>query len=82
MKLNNKTIIIASIIGGIIALSFTIGFVGQGNVREVPIFWAEKVEQTVVFEEIDGRVQIKAIKGVLGETTTQHYILEHHLHMF
>ena len=58
---------ICAIIGGIAALSITVGFVGQGNVRVVPIFWTEKVEQTVVFEEIDGVVQINAIKGVLGE---------------
>lgn len=59
--------IIASLLGGIIALAITIGFVGQGNVRHVPIFWQEKVEQTIVFEESDGKVQVKAIKGVLGE---------------
>ena len=36
-------------VGGIIALTATIGFVGQGNVRHVSIFWTEKVEQTLVF---------------------------------
>ena len=55
-------------IGGIIVLSATIGFVGQGNVRHVSIFWNEKVEQTLVFEEINGDVKIRAIKGVSGET--------------
>ena len=44
-----------------------IAFVGQGNVRQTPIFWTEKVEQTVVFEDIDGKVQLRAIKGVTGE---------------
>ena len=57
----------SSLLGGIIVLAMTIGFVGQGNVRHVSIFWPEKVEQTVVFEEFDGKVQINAIKGVLGE---------------
>lgn len=52
---------------GIIGLVVTIGFVGQGNVRHVTIFWTEKVEQTVIFEEIDGVTQIRAIKGVSGE---------------
>ena len=52
---------------GIIGLAVTIGFVGQGNVRHVTIFWTEKVEQTVIFEEIDGVTQIRAIKGVSGE---------------
>ena len=67
LKSNDKVLVICAIIGGIIALSITIGFVGQGNVRQVAIFWPEKVEQTVVFEEIDGIVQINAIKGVQGE---------------
>ena len=44
-----------------------IGFIGQGNVRHVEIFWTEKVEQTVVFEEIGDQVKIKAIKGVKGD---------------
>lgn len=54
-------------VGGIVALSITIVFVGQGNVRHVGIFWQEKVEQTLVFREIDGKPQIKAVRGVLGE---------------
>ena len=67
MKSNDKILIIASLLGGIIALAITIGFVGQGNVRHVSIFWQEKVEQTIVFEESNGKIQVKAIKGVLGE---------------
>lgn len=47
--------------------SVLIGFIGQGNVREVPLYYQEKVEQTVVFEEVDGQVRIVGIKGVKGE---------------
>lgn len=68
LKSNDKILIIAALIAGVIGLAATVAFVGQGNVRHVEIFWAEKVEQTVIFEEIDGKVQIKAIKGVLGDT--------------
>ncbi|MGI9567003.1 MAG: hypothetical protein ACR2LL_08330 [Nitrosopumilus sp.] len=50
-----------------IVLAATIGFVGQGNARHVKIFWQEKVEQTVVFEDVDGDSQIMAIKGVSGD---------------
>lgn len=64
---NDKIWIIAALLGGIVVLAVTIGFVGQGNVRHVTIFWTEKVEQTVVFEDIDGKSQIRAIKGVLGD---------------
>jgi len=67
LKSNDKILIIAALIAGVVGLAATIAFVGQGNVRHVEIFWAEKVEHTVVFEEIDGKTQIRAIKGVLGD---------------
>lgn len=44
-----------------------IGYVGHGNVRQVPIYWKEKVEQTVSFEDVNGTVQLKGISGVDGE---------------
>jgi hypothetical protein len=55
------------IVVGLVSFAVVIGFVGQGNVRHVSIFWAEKVEQTVVFEEVDGEVQLRGILGVGGE---------------
>ena len=65
---NDKLIIGVGLATGVIALVFMIGFIGQGNVREVPLFYPEKVEQTVSFEEVDGKVQIVGISGVKGET--------------
>lgn len=65
--MNDKTLIIIGIVVGVAALALTITFVGQGNVRHVTIFWTEKVEQTVIFEEIDGQVQLRGIKGISGE---------------
>ena len=56
-----------ALVGGMIALAVIVGFIGQGNVRHVAIFWPEKVEHTVIFEEIDGKTQIRAIKGVGGD---------------
>ena len=56
-----------ALIGGMLALTIIVGFIGQGNVRHVAIFWPEKVEHTVIFEDIDGKTQIRAIKGVAGE---------------
>ena len=52
---------------GVVGLAVMISFIGQGNVRHVEIFWQEKVEQTVVFEDIDGKVQIRGISGINGE---------------
>jgi hypothetical protein len=67
LKLNDKKLIIIAMIVGILGLSVTIAFVGQGNVRHVEIFWAETVEQTIVFEDIDGETQVRGIKGVSGD---------------
>ena len=67
VKQNDKILIIAGLVAGMVGLVVMVGFIGQGNVRHVEIFWTEKVEQTVVFQEIDGETQIKAIKGVKGE---------------
>ena len=68
MKSDDKILIVAAMIAGIIGLMTIVGFVGQGNIRHVEIFWSEKVEQTIVFEEIEGEVQVRAIKGVSGES--------------
>ena len=67
MVSNGKKLIIIVIVLGIIGLGSIIGFIGQGNVRHVEIFWQEKVEQTVVFEEINGKVQLRGISGIAGE---------------
>ena len=63
----DKTLIIIAIVVGVVALAAMIGLVGQGNVRHVSIFWQERVEQTVAFEDVDGKVQLQGISGVGGE---------------
>lgn len=55
------------IIAGVVGMASIIGFVGQGNVRHVQIFWQEKVEQTVEFKDIDGNVQLLGLSGIKGE---------------
>lgn len=67
MIFKGKKIIIIAIVSGLVGLVVMIGFIGQGNVRHVEIFWQEKVEQTVAFEDIDGRVQLIGITGIKGE---------------
>ena len=64
---SGKLLIVIVIIASIATFAGMIAFVGQGNVRETQIFWTEKVQQTVVFEDIDGKVQLRGIKGVTGE---------------
>jgi len=48
---HDKTLIIIAIVVGVVALAGMIGFIGQANIRHVSIFWQERVEQTVAFED-------------------------------
>ncbi len=64
---HDKALIIIAIIVGVIVLVGIIGFTGQGNVRHVSIFWQERVEQTVSFEDVDDKVQLQGISGIGGE---------------
>ena len=64
---SDKIIIIVGLVVGVLGLAVMIGFIGQGNVREVPLFYPEKVEQTVSFEEVNGKVQLVGITGIKGE---------------
>ena len=52
-----------SIIGGMVFFSLLVGFIGQGNVRQVPIFFKEHMEATVAFRNIDGETKIVGLKG-------------------
>lgn len=63
----DKWLVITGLVVGLVALTVFIGFIGQGNVRQVALFWPEKVEQTVAFEDVDGDVQLRGIKGISGE---------------
>lgn len=67
MAISDRKLIAIAILAGVVGLAAFIGFIGQGNVRHVEIFWTEKVEQTVVFQDIDGKVQLKGISGIKGE---------------
>ncbi len=62
---SDKKFIIILIVVGIAALVVMVGAIGQGNVREVPLFYPEKVEQTVAFQEVDGKVMLVGKSGVL-----------------
>ena len=62
-----KTWIIIAIVAGVAGMAVMIAFIGQGNIRHVPIYYAETVEQTVAFEDVDGQVHLRGIKGVTGE---------------
>lgn len=61
---SDKKYLIVLLIAGIAALVIIIGVIGQGNVREVSLFWPEKVEQTVAFQESDGKVMLVGKLGI------------------
>ena len=67
---SDKMLLIVGLVGGIAALIVTIGFVGQGNVRQAEIFWPENVKQTIAIDEMNGTTYVQGIKGVLGENPT------------
>ena len=60
---NDKKFLIGAIIGGMIFFSLLVGFIGQGNVRQVPIFFKEHMEATLAFRNIDGETKIVGLKG-------------------
>ena len=64
MYSKDKSLIIIALISGVVALVIIIGFIGQGNVRHVEIFYPEKVEQTIAFQDVDGEVKVVGIKGI------------------
>jgi len=43
----------------VVAFSGMIMLIGQGNVRHVRLSWQEKIEQTVAFEDKNGRFNSK-----------------------
>ena len=67
MLSKDKLIILFAVVIGVVSLAGMMMFIGQGNVRQVQIFWPEKIEQTVAFEDIDGNVQLTGISGIDGE---------------
>ncbi len=67
MVSKNKSLIIIALLIGVVAFAGMIAFIGQGNVRHVSIFWQERVQQTVAFEDIDGQVQLRGIIGIDGD---------------
>lgn len=61
---SDKKFIIIALVVGVSTLGILVSVIGQGNVREVPLFYAEKVEQTVAFQEVDGKVMLVGKLGI------------------
>ena len=61
--MNDKIFVIIGLTIGLVALASMVALVGQGNVRQVQIFWPEKVEQTVAFIDSENQVKLIGISG-------------------
>ncbi len=61
--MNNSRIIPIALVGGISFLVLIVVFVGEGFVRQVPIFWKEEIRATVAFQKIDGQVKVVGLIG-------------------
>ncbi len=64
---SDKRFIVFVLVGGLATLVILIGFIGQGNVRHVQIFFPEQVQQTVAFKDVKGEVRLVGISGIGGE---------------
>ena len=64
---SDKKFIVFALVGGIAALVILFGFIGQGNVRHVQIFFPEQVQQTVAFKDVNGEVRLVGISGIGGD---------------
>ena len=67
MLSKDKSMVLVAVVIGVVSLAGMMIFIGQGNIRHVPIFWQEKIKQTVAFEDVDGNVQLKGISGIDGD---------------
>jgi hypothetical protein len=61
--LEDKKIIVAGIVGGMLLLASISAFVAFGNIIHVAIFWQETIKSTVAFEKIDGQTMIIGVEG-------------------
>jgi hypothetical protein len=48
----------------IFAFAILLIFVGAGGVRHVPITWKEKVQATIAFRNVNGKVEVVGLKGI------------------
>jgi len=62
--LRDRYFVIIGLVVGIIGFSLMIGVIGQGNVRQVQIYWPERVEQTVAFIDNNDEIKLIGISGI------------------
>jgi hypothetical protein len=64
LAVGDRTFVIAAIVGCVSAFVVLLVVVSGGGVRHSQIFLPEKIEQTLVFMEIDGKTALVGTKGI------------------
>ncbi len=64
LAISDRTFVIAAVVGCVAAFVVLLVVVSGGGVRHVQIFLPEKIEQTLVFREVDGKVALVGTKGI------------------
>ncbi len=63
---SDKKFLVFGIVAGFVALVAIAGYVSQGYVRHVNIFWPEEIRQTLEFQNIDGKTVVVGKGGNSG----------------
>lgn len=69
-ELGSSRIVVIALVATLVFFVFIVVFVGEGFVRQVPIFWKEDIRTTVAFKEIDGQLKVIGLIGNGGTDPT------------
>ena len=62
-RLSEGKLVVLGIVAMIVAFALLVVFVNAGGVRHVSIFWKEKVETTIAFRNVNGKLKVIGLKG-------------------
>ena len=69
-EVGSSRIVVIALVTTLVFFVFIVVFVGEGFVRQVPIFWKEDIRTTVAFKEIDGQLKVVGLIGNGGTDPT------------
>jgi hypothetical protein len=59
----NSRLVIIALVGCMVFFALVVVFVGEGFVRQVPIFWKEDIRSMIAFKEMDGQLKVIGLVG-------------------
>jgi len=62
-ELESSRFVIIALVSTLVFFVLIVVFVGEGFVRQVPIFWKEDIRTMVAFKEIDGQLKVVGLIG-------------------